>query len=166
MRHIFWLKDGMIAGRSGPNNDAWDLEEIKSNGFSAILSVNDGEGVHESLVSSLGITYSNIPMSPNAPVREGDKNFCLKNLPLAMSFISNNKENGPVLVHCRSGKDRTGMVLAAYLIEFEGYRAKQAMDRVLEVRSTAFSAEGWTEFVLDVLSHYETHNKALQSRCQ
>ena len=37
MKHIYWLKEGAIAGRTGPNTDNRDLKEIKSNGFSAIL---------------------------------------------------------------------------------------------------------------------------------
>jgi protein-tyrosine phosphatase len=60
-----------------------------------------------------------------------------------------------VLIHCRAGKDRTGMVMAAYLIEFEDYDAKAAMDQVIDVRPIAFTAEGWKEFGLEVLSHYQ-----------
>ena len=152
MEHVFWLRKGKIAGRSGPNTNSWDLNEIKANGFSAILSVNNGEAVHESILSGLGIAYSNIPMSSNAPVRKGDSELCLKNLPKAMNFIKENMLNGPVLIHCRSGKDRTGMVLAAYLIEFEGYDVKAAMEKVIEVRPIAFSAEGWMDFVPVVLN--------------
>ena len=159
MEHVFWLRRGKIAGRSGPNSNSWDLNEIKANGFSAILSVNNGEAVHESILSGLGIAYSNIPMSSNAPVRKGDKELCLENLPKALNFIKENMINGPVLIHCRSGKDRTGMVLAAYLIEFEGYNVKDAMEKVIEVRPVAFSAEGWMEFVLEVLSFYKKHNE-------
>jgi len=62
---------------------------------------------------------------------------------------------GPVLIHCRSGKDRTGMVLAAYLIEFEGYDVEKAMEEVIAVRPIAFSAEGWMEFALEVLNLYQ-----------
>ncbi|MDH3856569.1 MAG: dual specificity protein phosphatase family protein [Gammaproteobacteria bacterium] len=163
MKHVFWLRKGKVAGRSGPNQDWWDLDELKSHGFSAILSVNNGDAVHGSLISGLGIVHSTIPMSSNAPVRDGDKELCLNNLPKTMAFIRNNLKNGPVLIHCRSGKDRTGMVLATYLIEFEGYGAKEAMDAVLEVRPIAFSAEGWKDFGIEVLRHYETHNKHLQS---
>ena len=141
----------------------WDLHEIKSNGIASILSVNHGDAVHESMLSILGIAYSNIPMSSNAPAREGDKELCLKNLPRAMDFIRENLSNGPVLIHCRSGKDRTGMVMAAYLIEFEKYDAKKAMEEVIEVRPIAFSAEGWMEFGLEVLSLYELNSKALRS---
>lgn len=158
MDHVFWLREEKVAGRSGPNTNVWDLEEIKANGFSAILSVNNGEAVHESMISNLEMGYSNIPMSSNAPVRDGDKELCLENLPKALDFIQKNIMGGPVLIHCRSGKDRTGMVLAAYLIKFEEYNVKQAMEEVIAVRPTAFSAEGWMEFVAEVLSLYKTHN--------
>ena len=163
MEHIFWLQEGKIAGRTGPNTNAWSLEEFKTNGFSAILSVNNGEGGHEALLSALGIEYANIPMSSNAPVREGDKELCFKHIPKAMKFICDNLPAGPVLIHCRSGKDRTGMVMAAYLMEFEGYTVKEAMDKVLSVRPIAFSAEGWMEFGAEVLSQHKT-NKCSRTR--
>lgn len=159
MEHVFWLRKGKIAGRSGPNTVMWDLNEIKANGITAILSVNNGDEVHETMLSNLGITYSNIPMSSNAPARKGDKELCLQNLPKAMDFIRGNIMNGPVLIHCRSGKDRTGMVMAAYLIEFERYDVKKSMEEVMAVRPIAFSAEGWMEFGLDVLNHYKTLNQ-------
>lgn len=162
MEHVFWLRKGKIAGRSGPNSNIWDLNKIKASGIASILSVNNGEAVHESMLSNLGMTYSNIPMSSNAPTRDGDKEFCLNNLPRAMEFIRENLINGPVLIHCRAGKDRTGMVMAAYLIEFERYNVKKAMEEVIAVRPIAFSAEGWKEFGLEVLSRYKTHNQALQ----
>ncbi len=47
------------------------------------------------------------------------------------------------------------MVMAAYLIEFEGYDVKAAMDNVIEARPIAFTAEGWKEFALEVLSHHQ-----------
>jgi protein-tyrosine phosphatase len=153
LQHIFWLREGKIAGRSGPNTDGWDLDAIQAGGFSAILSVNNGEAVHQTLLAKLGIAYANIPMSSNAPARDGDREFCLQNVPRALEFIAENLVSGPVLIHCRSGKDRTGMVMAAYLIEFEGYDAKTAMDQVIEVRPIAFTAQGWKEFGLARISH-------------
>jgi len=54
------------------------------------------------------------------------------------------------------------MVLAAYLIEFEGYNIKDAVDKVIAVRPIAFSAEGWMEFAREVLELYKTHNQAMQ----
>lgn len=157
MQHVFWLRAGQLAGRSGPNLAPWKLEHIKAHGFSAILSVNDGDMVHESLLDQLGLNYARIPMSGNVPIRPGDKDQCLRNLPRAIAFIEKNIEAGPVLIHCRSGKDRTGMVLAASLIAREGLNPSEAMAEVLKVRDIAFSAESWMDFGLDVLtSFYET----------
>lgn len=161
MDKIFWLREGSLAGRTGPNLDYWDVASFKENGFSAILSVNDGDMVHESLIESVGLEYANIPMSSNAPVRAGDKEHCLTNLPKAMLFISKNLKDGPVLIHCRSGKDRTGMVLAASLIAIEGLDAKTAMNEVFNVRNIAFSAEGWIDFGYDVLDSFYTQNKSM-----
>jgi len=155
MKHVFWLIEGKIAGRSGPNLDAWSLAELKEHGITAILSVNFAESVDSNGMEKVGIAHANIPMSPNAPVQAGDKETCLENLPKAMAFIEAQKVSGPVMIHCRSGKDRTGMVMAAYLIQFEGMTAKNAMDKVFSVRPIAFSAEGWIPFALDVLESFE-----------
>ncbi len=163
MKKVFWLRDGLLAGRSGPNLDPWDLTDFQKAGFSAILSVNDGEMVHETLVQSLGLNYANIPMSPNAPVRPGDKEYCLENIPKAIGFITDNLKNGPVMVHCRSGKDRTGLVLAASLIAIEGLDENTAMEEVLKVRDIAFSAEGWVEFGKEVLEAFYLQNKKVSS---
>lgn len=161
MNKLFWLRKNLLAGRTGPNLDSWDVSEFKESGFSAILSVNDGEMVHESLIKAVGLEYANIPMSSNAPVRAGDKDYCLRNLPKAMSFIGKNLVKGPVLIHCRSGKDRTGMVLAACLIALESMNAEDAINEILSVRDIAFSAEGWVDFGLDVLNTFYAQNKSM-----
>ena len=160
MKQVFWLRREKIAGRSGPNRDPWDLAEIAAAGFSAILSVNGGDCVHETSITGLGMAYGLIPMSANAPAREGDREHCLANLPLAMELVERNLPNGPVLIHCRSGKDRTGLVMAACLVEFEGLPPATAMNAVLEVRPIAFSAEGWMDFSLDVLRHFDASRRA------
>ena len=154
MRHIFWLRKGQIAGRSGPSADIWDLEAIKSGGIASILSVNNADGVQESVLDGLGIAYANIPMTPNAPPLNGDDALCLGKLPAAMKFIGDNLGNGPVLIHCHSGKDRTAMVMAAYLIQFEGFEVEKAMEEVIAVRPIAFSAEGWMAFGREVLQRF------------
>lgn len=154
MKQIFWLRPNLIAGRSGPNRDQWRLAEFQQAGFSGILSVNYGEDVHETLLASLGLDYANIPMSSDAPPIIGDKAKCLQNLPKAMIFIETCLKQGPVMVHCRSGKDRTGLVLAAYLMAYEGLSSSQAIAEVLRVRPIAFSAEGWIDFAGEVLQDF------------
>ena len=155
MKNIFWLRKDTVAGRTGPDTDAWKLEEFRTAGFSAILSTNGGERVDAASITKRGMAYANIPMSANAPPKRGDKDFCLHNLPKAVVFISTHLNTGPVLIHCRSGKDRTALVLAAFLILHDALQAQQAMNEVFKVRPSAFSATGWLEFALDVLGEFE-----------
>jgi len=160
MEQVFWLRPGCIAGRSGPNLHHWDIGAFKARGFSAILSVNDGELVHHSDMDKADIAYANIPMSANAPVRPGDKALCLTNLPRALAFVAAQLPRGPVLIHCRSGKDRTGLVLAAQLITTERLSVDRAIAEVLAVRPIAFSAEGWLDFAREVLTDFEQKDES------
>ncbi|WP_245627080.1 protein-tyrosine phosphatase family protein [Gynuella sunshinyii] len=152
---MFWLRDGKLAGRCGPNKHPWQVETFKAQNFSAILSVNDGEGVHETLIRHCRLNYAHIPMSDNAPPRPGDKQYCLSQLPLAISFITDNLGDGPVLIHCRSGKDRTALVMAATLMTMEQISARTAMNHIIKVRPIAFTADGWADFAQDVLTEFE-----------
>ncbi|MBI3555523.1 MAG: dual specificity protein phosphatase family protein [Deltaproteobacteria bacterium] len=58
---------------------------------------------------------------------------------------------GCVLVHCYAGRDRTGLVLCAILMELLNCDAVTALERVRAVRPTALTGPG----VLDVLREYE-----------
>jgi len=57
-----------------------------------------------------------------------------------------------VLVHCRSGKDRTGLFLTYYLCVTEGLTPSDAIGELRRVRPIALSAEGWESFSYQVLA--------------
>ena len=59
------------------------------------------------------------------------------------------------LVHCSSGKDRTGLALCHYLCRREGYRPPQAVAELRRVRPISLSACGYEEFALEVLDALE-----------
>jgi protein-tyrosine phosphatase len=152
MRNVFWLREGVIAGRSGPNRDAWSPEELAGGGIGAVLSVNDGELVHSEDFCAVGIDYSCVPLSDAAPPQPGDLRTCVDALPKALRFALSSIESGRrVLVHCTSGKDRTGMFLTYYLCATEGLAPAHAVEQVRIVRPVALSADGWETFTLDVL---------------
>lgn len=151
MQHLFWLVEGKIAGRSGPNKDPWDLAELKAAGIRAVLSVNGGEGCEPSSFQHHGLRYECIPFSRNVPPQDGDIAICVAQLPKALAFIQQcEADNLPVLVHCRSGKDRTGLIMAYYLM-VNGAAPLHAVSQVRSIRDIAFSAEGWDQFAFDVL---------------
>jgi protein tyrosine phosphatase (PTP) superfamily phosphohydrolase (DUF442 family) len=45
--------------------------------------------------------------------------------------IVNNPELQPVLVHCKHGSDRTGMMIAIYHIAYDGWSKQQAIDEMI-----------------------------------
>ncbi len=42
-----------------------------------------------------------------------------------------NKENGPYLIHCRHGADRTGLMCAMYRIIYHGWTKEEAIDEMV-----------------------------------
>ena len=156
MDRVFWLEKGKVAGRSGPNKDAWDLNKIKAMGIDAILSVNYGEDVNIDAIKALGMDYACVPLSEFIPPREGDVEKCLAGLPQALAYIRRaHAANKTVLIHCRSGKDRTGLTMAYYLQQCYSLTVADAMEQVKAVRDIAFSSQGWTAHVRTVLEKCE-----------
>ena len=49
----------------------------------------------------------------------------------------------PTLVHCHAGKDRTGAVLAGYLIRYQGLSPDEATRLVRQANPIAMTAPGY-----------------------
>ncbi len=152
MKHVFWLVPGALAGLSGPNQNPWNAEDLRGGGIGAVLSVNDGAACHAEDFAALGMRYRCIPLSENAPPREGDIEHCLRALPEAYDYVRGELDRQrTVLVHCTSGKDRTGLFMCYFLIRESGISVKDAITAVRRVRPIALSAEGWEELTAAVL---------------
>ena len=48
----------------------------------------------------------------------------------ALKLIKAHEGEGPILVHCQHGADRTGVVMAMYRIIYQGWSKKQAIDEM------------------------------------
>jgi protein-tyrosine phosphatase len=154
MEHIFWLVPDKLAGRPGPNLHPWNHSEISAAGFGAVLSLNDGSSCQPEEFAKYGIHYACVPLPPNAPPEPGDDTICIEGLSKAYSFvIAHLHDDRRVLVHCTSGKDRTGLFLAYFLIQKEQISPPEAIARVRQVRTTALTAEGWEELAEQVLDY-------------
>jgi protein-tyrosine phosphatase len=76
-----------------------------------------------------------------------------KRLQRALSFAMRSLESRRnVLVHCSSGKDRTGLFLSYFLCATEGLSPGDAIREVRRVRPIALSADGWETFAHRVLA--------------
>ncbi len=152
MEHVFWLEPGRIAGRSGPNLDPWDVRELYAGGIRAVLSVNDGDMVVPEEFAAVGIEYARISLTRAAPPEPGDVERNLPRLAETAAWIDSQLAAGrPLMIHCRSGKDRTGLTMAYYLRTRRGLSAEAAFQAVRAVRAIAFTAEGWEEMAREVL---------------
>lgn len=153
MQHVFWVVPNLLAGRSGPDRQPWSLSELRGAGIGAVLSVNDGVLCHLQDFERREMAYACIPLSPNAPPRPGDLEHCLSALPVAYTFVTGQLEKGcRVLVHCSSGKDRTGLFFGYFFMRYFGQSVPEAIANVVAARPIAFTAEGWREFAPVVLS--------------
>lgn len=153
MQHVFWLVDGELCGRPGPNHQPWQASELRQAGVGALLSVNNADSVYADDFAALGMPCRCIPLAANAPPRAGDLELCLQRLPTAYTWARGEIESGrPVLVHCRQGKDRTGLFMAYYLKRRHGLTTDEAIARVKAARPIALTADGWDRFAVEVLS--------------
>ncbi len=133
MRHVYWIIPNKLAGRAGPDEVPWDLKELWGNGFRAILSLHDRVDAFE--IQKFGFAHMFAPLSPNFPPDVTEMEEYKRLVPQAIAFIREclNKEK-PTLVHCHAGKDRTGIVLAVYMILEKSMGAKEAVNFVKACR--------------------------------
>ena len=159
MQHIFWLIKGEIAGRPGPDQQPWNPALLKQAGIGAVLTVNDGRLVHAEDLIAVGLDYARISLSSNAPPRDGDLELCVEALPRALAFLNQAIDAGKIpMIHCTSGKDRTGLLMCYYLCQCEAYNVKDAIAEVKRVRPIALTATDYEPFAEQVLSACMTGN--------
>jgi tyrosine-protein phosphatase SIW14 len=129
------------------------LEEIvwvAENNYKSILNLEAGHfsskpgyvKEEESIATENGLQFFHIPMQPMAgPTKEQIDEA---------HAIMLDPANQPILVHCKHGKDRTGMVFAAFRMKYQGWTYDQA---VSEMKGYGFSPffKSW----LPLLKEYE-----------
>ena len=152
MQQVFWLRPGLIAGRPGPVYYPWRPEELAAGGIGAVLTVNNAQSVYPEDFKAADIDHAWLPMEDNAPPLPGDFEHCLDMLPRTLNFIrAMHAQNRAVLIHCTAGKDRTGLTMAYYLCQEEGFDAVNAIAEVRKVRPQALSATDYEPFAIDLL---------------
>ncbi len=62
MQHIFWVIENELAGRPGPNEEAWCPEELYVGGFRAVLTLNSGAGVDAAALRKAGLAHHRIAL--------------------------------------------------------------------------------------------------------
>ena len=152
MNQVFWISDGKLGGRPGPHRSPWSVEELSST-IDVVVNISEHPSPEREF-AVLGIKHIWIPLPTTVPPDAQAERMCMECLPRAESYLSEQLREGcRVLVHCVSGKDRTGMLLAYHLARRDGLKADKALSEVRKVRPAALNAEGWEAMALRVISH-------------
>jgi protein-tyrosine phosphatase len=71
------------------------------------------------IVKTAGMRYVNVPMTGLTPPSDAEISTIL--------HLLEDPNAGPVFVHCKRGADRTGAVIAAYHLDFQGWDNARAL---------------------------------------
>jgi protein tyrosine/serine phosphatase len=150
--------------RSGQMTAAGLTQAVRELGIRTIVNVQNEapdpclcDGTRESeLARQLGVRYAFV-----APDLVERRKFPHER-PLAIDAflaIMDDPANHPVLLHCRAGLHRTGVLTALYRIEYDGWTARQAMD---ELRGNGFGRSQATvrnDYVLEYVVGYQPRRR-------
>ncbi|MEM2919771.1 MAG: dual specificity protein phosphatase family protein [Candidatus Nitrosocaldus sp.] len=138
-----WVIDSLLAGSARPMS-MQEIEWVKQEGVKSIVSVIEEPLPDEWLD---GIEYLHIPtLDHTAPD--------IENMDKAVEFIrSSITASRAVMVHCAAGKGRTGTILAAYMIKYEGLSAIEAINRIRSLRPSSIQSSS-QEMALTLYERY------------
>ena len=100
---------------------------IEQNGIKSILNLRGGHSssgwynAETNAARQLGVRYYDYELSASEELTDGQMNELV-------TMIGNAPK--PLLIHCKSGADRTGLVGALYLYNFEGKSAEVASEEL------------------------------------
>ena len=142
MDHVFWLFDGLLAGRPGPAQAPWNPEELRAGGLQVVVSLNTEPDPLE--IEAAGLRHHSLPMPPILPLSAPLQDMMLRGMEPGLVAVHAEVSAGrSTLVHCHGGRDRTGLLLTAYLVRHQGLGIEHALERVRAVRPIAMSAPGY-----------------------
>lgn len=115
----FYKVDEILYRGGQPNQEG--LKKLKSLGIKTVISLREEDKQmlrEKELIEALGMKFSNLPLSVYR--RPSDEQV--------ISFLENalDQDNQPVFVHCNSGRDRAGAMVALYRVVVSGWTIKEA----------------------------------------
>lgn len=118
------VTSGVMRGAQ-PSEEGFKILKDRYN-VKTILSLRNNKQHNkweERLVEGLGVNFINIPM-------DRTKEQSIEKIEMCLNII-NDKSKKPIFVHCHAGKDRTGLIFAAYRIKQDNRSFKDAFMEML-----------------------------------
>jgi protein tyrosine/serine phosphatase len=104
-----------------------DMRDLRDFGIKTILTLNDDETTlvaENNAAKALGIKLIAHPMSGFWSPRDRQVDASLAAL--------QDQDNYPILVHCKHGEDRTGLIIGLHRVQAEGWLAGDAYEEMLD----------------------------------
>jgi tyrosine-protein phosphatase SIW14 len=138
----------------GAQPKAGGFRQLSQLGIKTIVSLradDDRSRIQEQEARAAGLSYFNVPFKRlGRPTDEQvDRVRALINAP----------ENQPVFVHCQHGADRTGIIIALYRIEHDGWTIDQA-----RAEARRYGMKWWQRGMRDYISDYYRRRSANKNR--
>lgn len=126
-----WLIDQKLAG-SGMPTSFDELDWVVQQGVKSIVTMTENS-LPDQWVKDLN--YLHVP-TPDLTAPDMDR------IDSAVEFIHKQIDNKvPVMVHCAAGMGRAGTILACYLIKYQKYSAKDAIEKVRKERPGSIQSD-------------------------
>ncbi len=148
MKELYWVIDDVLAGRCGPAVSPWDPKRLHDAGIRGIISLDEA-GVNPGDLRAVSIAHYPAYLPMTLLLSQPERQQFLAALPPIFEFIDGaRRRSSATLVHCHYGLDRTGAVLACYLVSRERLAGEEAVERIRQLRPQALLAPGYAESVL------------------
>lgn len=131
--------------RSGQPTSAGAWAYLQSIGIKRVVKLNFDDEGSDVGATKIGMEVIPLPIEPNGDVLTVFQKPDGKRLSSAVAVLGEGNAESAVLVHCTHGQDRTGLVVAIYRIQHDGWR-KSAARREMIARGFHSELPGLEEY--------------------
>ncbi len=114
--------------KRGGRPEMADIESLWRQGYKTIINIEDDYNailIEKNHAESLGFNYIANPLSVNVTPPDDEIEMLLTEL--------QNPDNYPIFIHCKQGRDRTGLVSGLYRVFAESWAAERAYQEMLDL---------------------------------
>lgn len=131
-----------------------EYEQLAANGIKTVIDLrDDAKSKARKLAEGAGMKYINLRLDDKVPPTMQESNLFLG--------LVNDRANWPIFVHCAGGRHRTGVLVAVYRMEIDGWNAGQAYEEMKDFKFySRFGHGDMKDYVFDY------YRKMTQARLQ